>query len=309
MLSAADNFNRSRKGPATTLSIQFAGVGAAVNHSGGIAIKPSCHYQQLHDIDLLILPALWRNPIPVVRRHQEISQLLKQADAGNTQILSVGTSSCFLAAAGLLDHKPATTHWYFMDAFAEHYPKVKLQRRHLITRSDNLYCVGSVNSVADLMIYFIEQFYSADIAREVESHFSPEIRRGYEEQSFTAGKVSSHGDESIIQAQQWLQDNYRQPLNSQQLAAICGLTVRSFNRRFKAATERTPGQYLAQQRLRVAKELLRESNLAVAEIAYQVGYQDGSHFSRLFKKLLGQTPKQYRDTVRGKLFSLAEKTL
>jgi transcriptional regulator GlxA family with amidase domain len=66
---------------------------------------------------------------------------------------------------------------------------------------------------------------------------------------------------------------------------------------------------LAQQRLRVAKELLRESNLAVAEIAYQVGYQDGSHFSRLFKKLLGQTPKQYRDTVRGKLFSLAEKTL
>jgi transcriptional regulator GlxA family with amidase domain len=106
-----------------------------------------------------------------------------------------------------------------------------------------------------------------------------------------------------------LQDNYRQPLNSQQLAAICGLTVRSFNRRFKAATERTPGQYLAQQRLRVAKELLRESNLAVAEIAYQVGYQDGSHFSRLFKKLLGQTPKQYRDTVRGKLFSLAEKTL
>ncbi|ROS05066.1 AraC family transcriptional regulator with amidase-like domain [Sinobacterium caligoides] len=309
MLSAADNFNRSRKGPSTQLTITLAGQSKeAVSHSGGILIQPHCRYQQLDNIDLLILPALWRNPIPVVRRNDEVSQLLRLSYQRKTQICSVGTASCFLAEAGLLDNKPATTHWYFMDAFAHRYPEVKLQRAHLITQADNLYCVGSVNSVADLMIHFIEQFYDRATAREVESHFSPEIRRTYKEHSFVEGEVSSHGDESVIQAQQWLLEHYQQHLDSTQLAAHCGLSVRSFNRRFRAAAGMTPGEYLAKVRVDIAQGLLKDSNLSIAEVAFAVGYQDSSHFSRLFKQLLGQPPSSYRKSVRGKLFSLPEQT-
>ncbi len=304
MLSAADNLNRSRKGRPTKLIVKLANQDDdTIAHSGGILIQPNCHYRDLDNIDLVILPAMWRNPLPVVRRNQDVLHFLQRAHRQNTLICSVGTSSCFLAEAGLLDGKSATTHWYFMDSFAKHYPQVKLQRNHLMTQSDNIYCVGSVNSVADLTIYLIEQLYDSTIALEVESHFSPEIRRAYKKHSFVDGESSNHADECITQAQQWLLQHYQKPLDSLSLADYCSLSVRSLNRRFKAAAQMTPGDYLAQIRLEVAQGLLKESNLAIAEVGFAVGYQDSSQFSRLFKKHLGQTPSCYRKTVRAKLFS------
>ena len=139
---------------------------------------------------------------------------------------------------------------------------------------------------------------------QVERQFSPEIRQPFEKHAYMQGASNIHHDETIIQAQQWIKDNLRQNLSIASLAAQFDISQRSFSRRFKAVTQLSPLAYWQLMRINAAKELLRESNLSVAETAYSVGYQDVSHFCTLFKRLEGQTPMEYRNAVRGKLFSM-----
>ena len=80
--------------------------------------------------------------------------------------------------------------------------------------------------------------------------------------------------------------------------------MRSFNRRFRIAADKTPLQYLQEVRLEQAKALLKHSNLTVAEIAFSVGYQDTSYFAALFKRMNAVTPIEYRHLVRTKLFNV-----
>ena len=91
-------------------------------------------------------------------------------------------------------------------------------------------------------------------------------------------------------------------LRMEQVAHHFGLSLRSFNRRFKTATAQTPLSYLQERRILLAKELLKTSNLSIGEIALRCGHQDFAHFTGLFKNL-GTTPSQYRMTVRAKLFA------
>lgn len=81
------------------------------------------------------------------------------------------------------------------------------------------------------------------------------------------------------------------------------MSVRTLNRRFKTATDQSPLQYLQEIRINTARDLLKTSNLSINEVAEKVGYQDSGYFTTLFKKQLATTPKEYRATVRAKLFS------
>jgi transcriptional regulator GlxA family with amidase domain len=306
MLSAADNLYRARQRRGGRLHIRIARLDDHRDHGNGdrLQLQPNCSYQQLADVDLLYLPAMWRNPLPVLARQQAIFPLLQHLAAAGRLICAVGTGSCFLAEAGLLDGKPATSHWFFMEQFAARYPAVQTKNRHLITRAGNLYCAGSINSVADITGHFIEHFYDQDIARQVNAHFSPEIRRSYRERGYFEGEANTHHDEAIIDAQHWLQQHATESVDFHRLALKLDMSQRSFNRRFARVTGLTPGRYLQQLRLQQACELLRDSNLPIAEIANRVGYPDLGHFSTLFRKHMSQTPSGYRKSVRGKLFKL-----
>jgi transcriptional regulator GlxA family with amidase domain len=307
MLTAADHFYQVHHKSAARLLLHVATLdGEALGATGIFSIQPTCSLDQLVDIDLLYLPTLWRNPLSVLHRQRRLIPLLQSIASRQTLVCAVGTGSCFLAEAGLLNNKPATTHWYYMEAFSRRYPGVDLKRQHLITRAGNLYCVGSVNSVADLTCYFIERFYGPQIARQVESHFSPEIRRSYRQQGYFEGEaILQHHDELMIDAQQWLHEHFTEPLSFAELAGQLGMSQRTLNRRFKLATGMSPGRYLQQLRLEQARELLRDSNLPVAEIAVSVGYQDIGYFSTLFREHMAQSPTAYRQAVRGKLFAVS----
>ena len=273
-----------------------------VQLGSGLSLKPDITFRDLPPLDLLLLPAIWRNPLPAVSAASDWLDLLRvQAEMG-TRICSVGTGSFLLAEAGLLDGKPATTHWNYFDQFKRRYPAVELKSRHLITQSDNIYCVGSVNSIADLMVHIVEEWFGSRIARAVENQFSPEIRRSFHAAAYQNEADSSHYDEDVAQAQQWLQSNISSPCTVSQLATELKLHPRTLNRRFRRATGMTPLSYLQSLRIASAKELLRHSNLAVGDIAWQVGIQDVSYFSQLFRRHSGMNPLKYREAVRGKLF-------
>jgi transcriptional regulator GlxA family with amidase domain len=294
---------RNRRQAAFKMDVVSSQIGP-VETAGGLSINATATPDTVQQTDILILPSLWRNPISALKQFADILPWLRQMSSQQTLLCAVGTSSYFLAEAGLLDNKPATTHWYFCDHFAKRYPNVDLKRQYLITQAENIYCAGSVNSIADLMVHLIGGIYGQAVARQIEGQFSPEIRRPFEDHAYAQLDNSPHQDETIIEAQEWLRENCTKTISMKDLAESLDISSRSFNRRFKKALGITASEYVQHQRLSIAKELLRTSNLSINEVAEQSGHQDSSYFSAQFKKHMGQTPLAYRKSVRGKLFTM-----
>lgn len=307
MLFAANSaFLRMNRQHGATLSLKLRTVArttATVVTSSGLHWQPDYTLEQAKENDIIYLPGLWRNPRPIIRRNSELLDWLREQYQNGALISAVGTGCCFLAEAGLLDGKAATTHWHYFDQFQRDYPKVHLKRQYFITQAGTLYCAASVNSLADLTVHFIHRLTGKTIASHVERHFSHEIRRSYESSGYFEQEQSRHPDEEIIQIQIWLQDNYYRDISFTQVAERFGMSVRTLNRRFKAAVNQSPLQFLQEIRINTARDLLKTSNLSINEIADKVGYQDSGYFTTLFKKQLSTTPNAYRATVRAKLFS------
>ncbi|MCA0901320.1 GlxA family transcriptional regulator [Microbulbifer agarilyticus] len=302
MLRGAESRARAEKESVSLKLITTSVDGAPVKSRSGFNLAPDMALDQVPDSDIIYLPALWRNPRPALKRNAALLAWLRDQAAKGAVISAVGTGVCFLAEAGLLDDKPATTHWHYFERFASDYPRVKLKRQYFITQADRLFCAASVNALADVTVHLIRQLFGPSIASHVERNFSHEIRRPFEEIAYSEGAVHLHPDEEIVQAQTWLKQHCSDDVKLSEVAKHFDMSVRSFNRRFKLATGQTPLQYLQNVRIDMARELLQSSNLSVNEIAEKVGYQDMGHFTALFKKFLSTTPSEYRTTVRAKLF-------
>jgi transcriptional regulator GlxA family with amidase domain len=305
MLHAADLIARigGQQGP--RLQIQVVSPdGANIPLTAGLELVCRTPLDAVEDTDLLIIPALWGNPVAIVRQQPALLAWLEHHSTRNTLICAVGTGSFFLAEAGLLSNKVATTHWYYFEHFARLYPEVLLQRERFITRAGNLYCAGSVNSVRDVMLHIIEEHYRPEVANQVSRHFTHEVKRSYTSAVLKNAPHNYHKDETIVEIQEWLHNQFHTQLSLEMIAGKFGMSVRTLNRRFRLATGRTPLQYLQQIRLDHAKELLRTSNLAVAEVAFSSGYPDASYFSAQFRKNISLSPRAYRDLVRKKLFEV-----
>jgi transcriptional regulator GlxA family with amidase domain len=304
MLIAANQYATVATRKTSSLKIDYASNDdLAVTTTSGISINPSCRIEDVQTPDLIICPSLWRTHKSTVANSKNLLRLLAKQAQLDCFIASVGTGSVFLAAAGVLDGKAATTHWQYIDAFKRQYPAVNVKRKHLITKADNIYCASSINSIADLCCHFIELFYGARVARYVEGQFSPEIRRSFNTQGYMLDDAL-HADELIIEVQQWLHDNSHMSVSLKQCAQHFSISQRTLNRRFLSASSISPTQYLQQIRLASAKDLLRSSNLSISETAYKTGWSDPARFSAVFKRQTGFSPRAYRASTKGKLFQL-----
>jgi transcriptional regulator GlxA family with amidase domain len=237
--------------------------GRPVSTQAGVPLAPTMALDEAGPFEVVYLPALWRNPRPVLARSRALVPWLQAQHAAGAMVAAVGTGCCFLAEAGLLDGKAATTHWHYFERFARDYPAVNLKRQFFITQAGRLYCAGSVNSVADLMVHFIRELFGADAARQVEAQFSPEIRRPFEAHSFVEGEAGAHPDEAVWIAQDWMLAHLGEALRMPELAARCGISTRSLNRRFRAALGTTPLAFLQEARTAAARELLEETGVEV----------------------------------------------
>jgi len=254
--------------------------------------------------DMVYIPALWRNPERVVRKHPEIIRWLEQQYQHGAILNGTGTGVCFIAETGLLNHRPATTHWHHLEKFAEQYPKIQLKRQHFITSAGRLFCAASINAQTDLNLHHVHRFLGKEIADHLSQHFSHEVRQSFDKLSFKQESNTNHPDETILQAQLWMQNNLsNHDVSIKKLANHLGLSQRSLNRRFLEACNISPIKYLQTLRLEQARELLQHSNLSIGEIAFRVGYSDISYFSKLFKQFHSTTPRSYRSSLRAKLFS------
>lgn len=304
MLEAAKARLKVRRDPRGNFKIV---AGAAeiqpISLLGGLQVIPACRLEDIERTDLIVVPALWRNPANAIKAHAAttIPWLRAQYQAG-ASIVAVGTGVSFVAEAGILEGKAATTHWHYLDQFAHDYPLVNLQRKHLLTQSGRIYCAASVNSAADMMIHWLSLVFGRTLSQQVEQQFSPEVRNPFESKVFQAELANRHPDEVIATTQSWLQQHLSKKLDLAVLAELAGISPRQLTRRFKQVSGKTLGQYQQNLRCRAAEDLLQSTDMAIADIAQVVGYGDVSHFGRVFRSQGGQSPGEYRNKVRHKLF-------
>ena len=265
--------------------------GLPVSTSSGFDILPTHLLEECTDNNLIHIPALWRNPRPTVSKHWQYLAWLQQQHQSNCTITAVGTGVCFLAEAGLLNHKLATTHWHYFDALQKDYPRINLDRQRFTTQDSNIYCAASVNAMAAIMI-----------SRQAQRNFFHEIRNLSDSFGNTGLTHGAHNDEAIAQAQIWIQDNLNKSLAITAIARQFGMTTRTFNRRFKDALGCTPNAYITETRMTFACDLLKNTDLPIVDIASLSGFSEASWFSSRFRMWYGNSPRAYRQTVRGKLF-------
>jgi transcriptional regulator GlxA family with amidase domain len=307
MLSAANDMVRASRKAQTCPDLELVSVAEPeMQLMGGMEIRCQRQLTDIRSSDLVFVPGLWGNPRRFLHRYPELSPWLRQRYSEGSVLCSFTTGSHFLAAAGLLDGKVATTHWRFFDQFQQLFPKVRLQRKRFITRADSLYCTGSVNAARDIMLHFIAGIHGQSIADQVAHQFTHELKPSHESLLLAQDQRDTHHDELIIKIQDWMRSNYAQPITVDAMSTRFRLSVRSLNRRFRAASDITPSHYLQQLRIEQAQALLKASNLSIAEVADRVGYQDASYFSGIFRRWAGVSPREYRRLVRAKLFAVAE---
>ncbi len=268
---------------------------------GGLKVMADLTVEQCNHPDFIFIPPLWGNPLPTIRTQQVLAEWIKEMHHAGATVIATGTGVCLLAECGLLNGKPATTHWFFFDRFRKLYPEVELNVHKFITYQEGIYCAGSINALTDLVIFLIKQHYGTKVSSIVEQHFSHEINRTFDAQFFS-GEGQLHHDEDIIRAQDWINSRWNQEVVLSEWAQAIDMPVRTFNRRFLKATGMTPIEYLQAMRIRMAMDILRDSNLNVTEVSELSGYRDSGYFTRLFKKISGVSPAEYRKIVRSKLF-------
>lgn len=259
-----------------------------------LTVSVTSHFDDTDRLyDVVILPPSmggW----PEASDATQVQAWIEAQHKGRALVCSVCAGAFLLAATGLLDGRPVTTHWELAGDFSTRFPSVRLETEKLIIDDGDLITVGGMMAWTDLGLLLIARYLGPAVMQKTAKTFL--IDPGAREQSYynLFTPDMSHGDASVIHAQHFLGAGYQGRISVPQMAEAAGLEERTFLRRFQAATGLRPTEYLQQLRISQARELLETTRKTIGVIAVQVGYSDVSSFSRLFQKTTGLAPGEYR---------------
>ncbi len=268
-------------------------TGKAVNTLNGISINPQMAMDDVGKADLVIVPAVLHIDKTIKEQPEIFPWLLDQYEQG-AHLASICMGSFILAEMGLLDGKDATTHWAQADHFRQRYPKVNLKAERLFTDAGDIFCSGAASSSIDLGLYLIEKYCGREIAIQTAKLYIHDMNRIYQSPYSTFHFQRNHNDQQIHQSQRFLEESFAESLDFSQIAEQQGMARRTFERRFKAATGDTPLLYLQRVRVEKAKQILENDLSNIDEISWTVGYDDSSHFNKIFVRHTGLKPTEYR---------------
>jgi len=222
---------------------------------------------------------------------------LRECHEQGAIVSSAGTGVALLADAGLLDEQPACTHWAFVQALQAQFPLVKFDAAEAFSITDTpvrIMTAGGGQAWTDLALQLIATLAGRDAALQMARlnmiQWHEFGQRPYREPLTNAAMK----DAPIGRAVQWLNEHYTRAAPISSAVEEAGLPERTFTRRFHLATGASPLEYVHQLRLNRARRLLESTDLSVQVVARELGYEDPSFFSRLFKREVSLTPAQYR---------------
>ena len=264
----------------------------------GIPVNPEFSIVDEPDADIVIMPELWLGPDEDLNGcYPELMTWIRHMYKQGATLYSACSGSVMLAESGLLDGCQATSHWGYKDLFRTHYPKVHFCPEPNLVFADpagRIVTAGGTTSWHDLAIHIISRHGSSGEALRIAKVYL--LKWHGEGQLPYASLVRSapHADSVVRGCEQWLKENYKQTNAVTQVVEQAKIPERTLKRRFKAATGATLIEYIQNLRIEEAKTLLETDQMPVDDISVAVSYEDVSFFRRLFKRLTGLTPSQYR---------------
>ena len=241
----------------------------------------------------VIVPGSWKGQPPPEVVQCLVQWLLKHHSAGTT-LCSVCGGAFVLAETGLLAERSATTHWSFTAQLAESFPNIHVDENRITVEDGNFITAGGVLAWTDLGLKLIDRYLGSAIMIET-ARFMLVDPPGREQRYYSnfAPKLH-HGDAAILKVQHWLQNHPSNMPSVKEMAQQSRLEERTFLRRFRKATGLKPTEYCQRLRVGKAREMLEFTNKSIEHIAWAVGYGDSGSFRKVFQRVVGLSPGDYR---------------
>ena len=273
---------------------------APVAATTGFAIVPEAGADVLATADTVVIPGTRYRPARIEGRlDADVATALATIPAAARKV-SICTGAFVLAAAGLLDGRPATTHWRYAADLRALYPQVSVDENVLFVDDGDVLTSAGLAAGIDLCLHLIRRDHGAQVANAVARYcVVPPWREGGQAQ-FIESQLPTDDFASTAAARTWASQNLQEPLTIRQLAQHAGMSPRTFIRRFREETGQSPGVWVRNRRIDRARELLEGHDLSVDEVARQSGLGSGGNLRHHLRRGLGMSPSSYRKVFAGR---------
>lgn len=224
----------------------------------------------------------------------EVLQVLRQAHAAGSTLLSLCSGSFVLGAAGLLDGRACTTHWRQVAAMQEQYPLARIDARALFVDDGDVITSAGTAAGIDACLHLVRRELGTAVATRIARLMVVPPQRDGGQQQFVETPIPTCTADSLAPVLAWVLDHLGEPHTASSLARQATMSDRTFARRFRAETGTTAHRWLVQQRILAARSLLEESDLGVEQIAARVGFNSAVVLREHFRREIGLAPVDYR---------------
>lgn len=279
--------------PAPMFSWEIASFdGAKVAASNGMTTTVEVASDNLRPAEFVFVLGSWGTESYTNR--QLTAWLRKRARAGE-RVCGVELGSYIVARAGLLDDKPATMHWSWLNGFKESFDRIAVQECLFTLDSKVMTCSGGLAGV-DLMLRLIEEISGSSISGGIaDQMLHHPIRSAGAPQRSTMGRSTETMLPLVREAMTLIEDNIEEPLTVPEIANLLDVSQRQLERQFKKHVGCTVVQFGLLRRLQNARLLLISTELSIRQIATASGFNTLSHFAYSFGKFFGRRPSDYRE--------------
>lgn len=266
-----------------------------VRCEAGYTVLPDHDLDVLDTADTVVVPGVHGG---AVLRDGTISGTLRAALQGRPRVMSICTGSFVLAAAGLLDGRPATTHWAEAPRFARLFPRVALNPDVLFVDDGDVLTSAGVAAGLDLALHVIRRDHGSEVANAAARRcVMPPWREGGQAQYIDRPLPDEAGGGTAA-TREYMLANLDAPLDLAALAEHAKMSIRTFTRRFREETGQSPAKWLTGQRVRHARHLLETTDLGVEEVARRAGFGTAVSLRQHLHAAVGVAPLAYRRTFR-----------
>lgn len=212
------------------------------------------------------------------------------------RLAALCSGAFFLAAAGILNGKRATTHWAVAHQLQSEYPRVEVDADAIFVREGRVWTSAGVTAGIDLALAFVEEDFGRKLALEVATEMVVYLKRPGGQSQFSSHlRAEQTARPGIREIQGWVLENLQQRMTVASLAQLARMSERHFARVFQKEAGLSIQEYIERCRFERARHLLGEPALPLKSVAVRAGFSDDAHMRRVFQKRLGITPRAYRE--------------
>jgi transcriptional regulator GlxA family with amidase domain len=270
-----------------------AGNARTVKCAGGLTLHCDEVASDVRRSNLVVVPALDPDVLEHLALNRDVVPWLRRMYLAGADVASVCTGAFLLGEAGLLDGRSATTHWAFQELLASRHPRTEVLPQAILVDQGRVVTSGGATSWLNLVLHIVERAFGREIARASSKMFLIDVNKAPQSAYAMFSPQKLHDDREILRAQSLIEEHPERVHPIDRVAREVGLSVRSLTRRFRQSTGNSPNEYVQRVKVEAAKRAL-ESGERVSAVADRVGYADTAAFRRLFARVTGLTPADYR---------------